>query len=67
MVICLVAGLLIGQWAAPEPVVGVVRFEGAIDFAAADQMVDLLERARQNPSVGAVVLELYSPSYLCSR
>ena len=32
LAVCLVVGVVVGQWAAPEPVVGVVRFEGAIDF-----------------------------------
>ena len=64
--ICLLGGLLLGRWMVPEPVVGVVRFEGAIDFAAADQMVDLLERARQDPTVAAVVLEIYSPGGLAT-
>ncbi|MCC6455485.1 MAG: S49 family peptidase [Caldilineaceae bacterium] len=61
LAVCLVVGIVVGQWAAPEPVVGVVRFEGAIDFTAADQLVTLLERARQDPAVAAVVLEIRSP------
>jgi protease IV len=61
LAVCLVVGLVVGQWAAPEPVVGVVRFEGAIDFVAADQLVTLLERARQDPAVAAVVMEIRSP------
>lgn len=61
LAICLVVGVLVGQWAAPEPVVGVVRFEGAIDFVAADMLVNLLEKARQDPTVAAVVLEIRSP------
>lgn len=64
--LCLVFGVLLGQWAAPEPVVGVVRFEGAIDFFAADQLVNLLEAARQNPTVAAVVLEIRSPGGLAT-
>jgi protease IV len=61
LAVCLVVGVVVGQWAAPEPVIGLVRFEGAIDFVAADQIVTLLERARQNPAVAAVVLEIRSP------
>lgn len=59
--VCLVVGVVAGRWAAPEPVVGVMRFEGAIDFTAADQLVTLLDRARQDPAVAAVVLEIRSP------
>ena len=43
LVVCLVVGVLVGRWAAPQPVVGVVRFDGAIDFATADQLVNVLE------------------------
>ncbi len=59
-------GLVFGRWAAPQPVVGYVRFEGAIDFVAADQMINLLEAARQDPTVGAVVLEINSPGGLAT-
>jgi protease-4 len=66
LVICLITGLFAGQLAAPQPVIGVVRFEGAIDFAAADQIISLLEQARQDPTVGAVVLEILSPGGLAT-
>lgn len=66
LLVCLVVGVLVGQWAAPEPVVGVVRFDGAIDTYAADQFVNLLEKARQDPSVAAVVLEIRSPGGLAT-
>ncbi len=66
LVICLITGLFAGQLAAPQPVIGVVRFEGAIDFAAADQIISLLEEARQDPTVGAVVLEVLSPGGLAT-
>jgi protease-4 len=66
LAICLVVGVLVGQWAAPEPVVGVVRFEGAIDYVAADMIVNLLEKARQDPTVAAVVLEVRSPGGLAT-
>ena len=61
LAICLVVGVMVGQWAAPEPVVGIVRFDGAIDFYTSDRLVNLLEKARQDPTVGAVVLEMRSP------
>lgn len=66
LALCLVVGVLVGQWASPEPVIGVVRFEGAIDFFAADALVNLLEKARQDPTVGAVVLEVRSPGGLAT-
>jgi protease-4 len=66
LVVALSVGLLLGNYAAPQPVVGVMRFEGAIDFAAADQLIDLMEAARQDPTVGAVVLEILSPGGLAT-
>jgi protease IV len=66
LVICLVVGILAGQWAAPEPVVGVVRFEGAIDFDTSAAIVNVLEAARQDPTVAAVVLEINSPGGLAT-
>ena len=66
LAICLVVGVVVGQWAAPEPVVGVVRFDGAIDFTSADLLVNLLEQARQDPTVAAVVLEIRSPGGLAT-
>lgn len=66
LVICLLLGVMVGQWAAPQPVVGVVRFDGAIDFYTSDILVRLLEEARQDPSVGAVVLEIRSPGGLAT-
>src|SRR4051812_31857666 len=66
LALCLVAGVLVGQWAAPQPVVGVYRFDGAIDFAAAQALTGLLDKARQDPSVAAVVLEIRSPGGLAT-
>jgi protease-4 len=66
LIVCLAVGVMVGQWVAPEPVVGVVRFEGAIDFAAADSLVNLLEKARQDPTVAAVVMEIQSPGGLAT-
>jgi protease-4 len=66
LVLCLVVGVLVGQWAAPEPVVGIVRYEGAIDFTSADMLVNLLEKARQDPTVAAVVIEVRSPGGLAT-
>lgn len=66
LAICLVVGVMVGQWAAPEPVVGIVRLDGAIDYYTSDRLVNLLEKARQDPTVGAVVLEIRSPGGLAT-
>ncbi len=58
LVICLITGPFSCTLLALQPATGVVRFEGAIDFAAADQIISLLEQARQDPTFGAVVLEI---------
>ncbi|MEX1021006.1 MAG: S49 family peptidase [Litorilinea sp.] len=54
-------GIWLARTVAPEPVIGVVRFEAVIDFATAQQMIDLLEEARQDPRVAGVVVEILSP------
>lgn len=67
LALCLIAGLYIDRSAGLEQLaggganVGVVRFEGEIDFESANEIVTLLEAARQDSSVSAVVLELLSP------
>jgi protease-4 len=66
LAVCAVVGVLVGQWAAPEPVIGVVRFDGAIDSYTAEPLVNLLESARQDPAVAAVVLEIRSPGGLAT-
>ncbi len=66
LLLCLAGGIALGQMAAPEPVVGVYRFDGAIDFAAAEALTNLLEKARQDPSIAAVVLEIRSPGGLAT-
>jgi protease-4 len=66
LTLCLVVGVMVGRWAAPEPVVGVVRFEGAIDFGPSQTIVSLLEKARQDPAIAAVVLEIRSPGGLAT-
>jgi protease-4 len=66
LALCLVVGVVVARWVAPEPVVGVVRFEGAIDFVTSDILVNLLEKARQDPAVAAVVVEIRSPGGLAT-
>jgi protease-4 len=66
LVLCLVAGILLGRWAAPEPVIGVYRFDAAIDYDSAQALTNLLEEARQDPTIAAVVLEVRSPGGLAT-
>lgn len=66
LLVCLVLGLGLGQWAAPQPVIGLVRFEGTIDLESAGPLIDLLEAARKDRRVAAVVLELASPGGLAT-
>jgi protease IV len=61
LVLCLVAGLLLARLLAPQPLVGVVRFAAAIDFTTTNQLVNLIEEARQDDQIAAVVLEITSP------
>lgn len=58
---CLLGGLALADWQTPEPIVGVLRFGAEIDFASADQLVSLLELARQDSHIAALVLEVSSP------
>jgi protease-4 len=66
LVICLVTGLLLGRWLAPGPVIGLVRFDATIDTNTATQLVNLLEDARQDRRVAAVVMEINSPGGLAT-
>lgn len=66
LVVCLVVGMAWGRWAAPEPVVGTIRFEAAIDTTTAAPLIDLLERAQQDRNIAAVVLEISSPGGLAT-
>jgi protease-4 len=71
LALCLVIGLFLARSAANEafplgmpgggPAIGLVRFEGEIDFASANYLITLLEAARRDDRVHGVVLELLSP------
>lgn len=61
LVLCAIIGLYITDDVAPRPAIGLVRFEGEIDLAAADNLITLLEAARKDDRVAGVVLELMSP------
>jgi protease IV len=60
LALCLVAGLLIGAFMAPQPVIGVVRFADIIWTDTADRLTQVIEAARQDDRVAGVVLELDS-------
>jgi protease-4 len=66
LAICLIIGLAVGPWLLPKPVIGVVRFAAAIDLDTADQLISVLEEARRDDRVAAVVLELASPGGLAT-
>lgn len=65
--LCLVAGIFIQrsagvrELAGGAPNIGVVRFDGEIDFATANTLITLLDTARRDESVAGVVLEVLSP------
>jgi protease-4 len=67
LALCLIGGLYLDrntslqQLAGGGANIGLVRFDSAIDFESADAIITLLEAARQDDSVSAVVLELLSP------
>lgn len=66
LALCLVAGLLTGEFMAPQPVIGVVRFADVIWTDTADRLTQVIEAARQDDSVAGVVLELESPGGLAT-
>lgn len=66
LVACLAAGLALAEWLAPQPAVGVVRFDAEISFDTAQPLIELLEQARDDDAVAAVVLEVASPGGLAT-
>lgn len=58
---CLVLGLWLGQLFVPKPVIGVLRFEGIIEFTSAQYLIEVMDKARQDESVAGVVVEILSP------
>lgn len=66
LLVCLGAGVALGRWAAPEPVIGLIRFNAAIEPVAATELIDLLESTRQDSRVAGVVLEISSPGGLAT-
>ena len=60
LIVCLAGGQLLGELYTPKPIIGVTRFEGLIVAESAQQMWRILERARQDPHVAGVVMEISS-------
>lgn len=58
---CLLAGLALADTKAPAPAIGVLRFASEIDFESASQLIDMLDAARRDDGLAAVVLEVSSP------
>lgn len=61
VLVCLLVGLFWSRQIDAGPVVGVLRFEGTIDFTTADYLIDVMDAARRDENVAGVVLELLSP------
>lgn len=61
LALALVAGLTLSARATPTPQIGFYRFENVIDTQSATHLIEVLEGARNDPSIAAVVLEIYSP------
>lgn len=64
--LCLAIGLLLGSWAAPAPIVGVIRFDDVIDMETAAAFNRIIEQALNDPAVAAVVVEIASPGGLAT-
>jgi protease-4 len=62
--LCLVAGLIIAEVWAPQPVIGVVRFADVIWFDTAENLIQVIDAARQDQRIAGVVLEISSPGGL---
>jgi protease-4 len=58
---CLIGGLALAQRQTSGPAIGVLRFAAAIDFQSSRQLVEMMEAARLDPGIAAVVLEVSSP------
>ena len=57
----LMVGIVLAAVLVPVPKVGVIRFEDVIWSESAADLSVLLERARNDPNIRAVVLEINSP------
>ena len=50
---CLVFGIWLGQLFVPKPVIGVLRFEGIIEFASAQYLIEVMDKARHEGPCGS--------------
>ncbi|MCB0110812.1 MAG: S49 family peptidase [Caldilineaceae bacterium] len=66
LIICLVAGMAIADYSAPMPTIGVVRFADVIYQDSANHLLEVIEAAKHDDSVAAVVLEIDSPGGLAT-
>ena len=63
LVVCLLVGLSIAKvysYERMQPIVGTLQFDGLIETSSAKQIVDILDEARRDSRVAAVVLEIDS-------
>ena len=61
LVACLIGGLTLSREFSPKPVIGVLRFEGVIDFNTAEYLIEVLDAARRDENVAGIVMEILSP------
>lgn len=66
LVLCLVIGLVIADYSAPMPTIGVVRFADVIYEDSTNHLLQVIEAAKHDDSVAAVVLEIDSPGGLAT-
>lgn len=66
LVICLILGIGLAGYFAPQPVIGVVRFEDAVTFQSAADLIEILEAAREDPSVAGIAMDILSPGGLAT-
>lgn len=61
LILCVIAGLLLGATSAPKPTIGVVRFADIIYPESADKLIQVINAALRDDTVAGVVLEIDSP------
>ncbi len=61
LILCLAIGLGIAQNVAPQPTIGVIRFADIIYPDSANRLLQVIEAAKNDPAIAAVVLEIDSP------
>lgn len=66
LILCLAGGLWLGAYTTPQPVIGIVRFADVIYQDSANRLLQVIESARNDPAVAAVVLEIDSPGGLAT-